>query len=278
MASALYRASARETTKRLDTILRSSLDSHFSESGIATICAYREEDRFFKENRDWVDIENRVLVDRHNQWRWLGLRLDFLGTLLILAVSMLTIGTRFTVSPAQTGVTLRVRLDGQVRLNDVLSAVSILWATDIRLVSTRSHLVYAVVANFDHRKASYPSLFDRAAAWYGDRMYLAARKRFTDAAATLQPVFTYFFTGFVPRRFAQARWLLFGPVPAPGVELEFANTMLDFYINFVNDLNPGPSWPQYNSDTRQVFQLQGHILPLRTSFTDLFNTTELLDE
>jgi hypothetical protein len=33
--------------------------------------------------------------------------------------------------------------------------------------------------------------------------------------------------------------LLFGPVPAPGVELEFANTMLDFYINFVNDLNPG---------------------------------------
>lgn len=33
--------------------------------------------------------------------------------------------------------------------------------------------------------------------------------------------------------------LLFGPVPVPGVELEFANTMLDFYINFVNDLNPG---------------------------------------
>jgi hypothetical protein len=33
--------------------------------------------------------------------------------------------------------------------------------------------------------------------------------------------------------------LLFGPVPDPGLELEFANTMLDFYINFVNDLNSG---------------------------------------
>jgi hypothetical protein len=33
--------------------------------------------------------------------------------------------------------------------------------------------------------------------------------------------------------------LLFGPVPAPGLELEFANTMLDLYINFINDLNPG---------------------------------------
>jgi hypothetical protein len=38
------------------------LYSHFSESlsGIATIRAYREEDRFLKENRDWVDIENRA--------------------------------------------------------------------------------------------------------------------------------------------------------------------------------------------------------------------------
>lgn len=32
--------------------------------------------------------------------------------------------------------------------------------------------------------------------------------------------------------------LLFGPVPTP-VENDFANQMLDFYINFINDLNPG---------------------------------------
>ena len=42
------------------------------------------------------------------------------------------------------------------------------------------------------------SLFDRAAAWYGDSMFLAPRRRFTAAAAKLQPVFTYFFTEFVP--------------------------------------------------------------------------------
>ena len=32
--------------------------------------------------------------------------------------------------------------------------------------------------------------------------------------------------------------LLFGPVP-DAVELDFANTYLDFYLNFINDLNPG---------------------------------------
>lgn len=82
--------------------------------------------------------------------------------------------------------------------------------------------------------------------------------------------------------------LLFGPVPAPSLELEFANTMLDFYITFVNDLNPGrmyffnsfvcfgggvcaaiypvvASWPQYNPDTKQVLQLQRDNI---TSITD----------
>ena len=32
--------------------------------------------------------------------------------------------------------------------------------------------------------------------------------------------------------------LLFGPLPSP-VEDDFANQMLDFYINFVNDMDPG---------------------------------------
>ena len=79
MVTAFYRASARETKvraskilsfhiftgthhQRLDVILRSSLYSHFSESlsGLATIRAYGEEGRFLKENRDWVDLENRA--------------------------------------------------------------------------------------------------------------------------------------------------------------------------------------------------------------------------
>lgn len=61
-AAMFYRASAREL-KRLDAILRSSLYSHFSESlsGLATIRAYGETDRFLRENRKRVDIENRYV-------------------------------------------------------------------------------------------------------------------------------------------------------------------------------------------------------------------------
>lgn len=47
-----------------DSILRSSLYSHFSESlsGLATIRAYGETDRFLEENQKRVDIENRYVL------------------------------------------------------------------------------------------------------------------------------------------------------------------------------------------------------------------------
>lgn len=45
--------------------------------------------------------------------RWLGIRLDFLGSLLTLSVALLTVGARFTLSPSQTGVALSYILSVQ---------------------------------------------------------------------------------------------------------------------------------------------------------------------
>ncbi|EIW84207.1 ABC transporter [Coniophora puteana RWD-64-598 SS2] len=106
-AAIFYRSSAREL-KRLDAILRSSLYSHFSESlsGLTTIRAYGEIDRFRLENEERVDIENRAYWMTVTNQRWLGMRLDFLGIILTFAVALLTVGTRFTISPGQIGVVL----------------------------------------------------------------------------------------------------------------------------------------------------------------------------
>ncbi|KAG1785703.1 ABC transporter [Suillus plorans] len=106
-AALFYRASAREL-KRLDALLRSSLYSHFSESlsGLTTIRAYGEFDRFRVENIQLIDVENRAYWLTVVNQRWLAMRLDFLGALLTLAVALLTVGIRFSISPGQTGVTL----------------------------------------------------------------------------------------------------------------------------------------------------------------------------
>ncbi|KAI0321758.1 alpha/beta-hydrolase [Amylostereum chailletii] len=135
------------------------------------------------------------------------------------------------------------------------------------------------------------SLFDRASAWYGDNMFLAARRRFVDSAASLQPVFAYHFREFIPGNnvtfgvaHASELPLLFGgPIPASDVELEFANTYLDFYLNFISDLNPGPAWPQFSPETNLILQLKrDNITPIvdnfREEMTDFLNSVEVLDE
>jgi len=96
-------------------VLRSSLYSHFSEtlSGLATIRAYKESERFRLDNERRVDIENRAYWLTVTNQRWLGIRLDFLGALLTFIVAILTVGTRFTISPAQTGLVLSYILSVQ---------------------------------------------------------------------------------------------------------------------------------------------------------------------
>ncbi|KAK0469912.1 ABC transporter, partial [Desarmillaria tabescens] len=112
-AAAFYRASAREL--KVHAVLRSSLYSHFSESltGLATIRAYGESERFLKENEERIDVENRAYWLTVTNQRWLSIRLDLLGALLTFSVAMLTVGTRFSISPAQTGLALSYILSVQ---------------------------------------------------------------------------------------------------------------------------------------------------------------------
>ncbi|KAA1467555.1 alpha/beta-hydrolase [Dentipellis sp. KUC8613] len=135
------------------------------------------------------------------------------------------------------------------------------------------------------------SLFDRAAAWYGDNMFLAARRRFFEKAAPLQPIFAYHFREFILGNnitlgvaHASELPLLFGPVPlAAAIETGFAQTWLDFYLNFIHDLSPGPAWPQYKLGSKLVLQLKrDNITPIVDDFhqdmTDFLNSPEVLSE
>nr|XP_019044875.1 ATP-binding cassette transporter YOR1 [Kwoniella bestiolae CBS 10118]OCF23805.1 ATP-binding cassette transporter YOR1 [Kwoniella bestiolae CBS 10118] len=104
--AAFYRRSSREF-KRIDSILRSSLYSHFSESlsGVATIRSYGESDRFFKDNVYRMDVENRAYYLTIINQRWLGLRLDFLGSLLSFSVAIIVVCSH-KVSAASGGLGL----------------------------------------------------------------------------------------------------------------------------------------------------------------------------
>jgi ABC-type multidrug transport system fused ATPase/permease subunit len=108
-----YRKSSREF-KRIDAILRSSLYSHFSESlsGIATIRSYGESDRFVSENIKRMDVENRAYYLTIVNQRWLGIRLDMLGSLLTFAVAIIVI-TSHAVTAAEGGLALSTMITVQ---------------------------------------------------------------------------------------------------------------------------------------------------------------------
>ncbi|WFD23830.1 hypothetical protein MEQU1_002524 [Malassezia equina] len=105
--SSFYRSSAREF-KRVDALLRSKLYSHFAESltGLTTIRAYRESARFLRDNYKYMDLQNRAYFLTIVNQRWLGLRLDILGSLCVLVTGLLCAARVGGVDPSTAGVAL----------------------------------------------------------------------------------------------------------------------------------------------------------------------------
>ncbi|KAF9266437.1 alpha/beta-hydrolase [Marasmius fiardii PR-910] len=165
-------------------------------------------------------------------------------------------------------------IDNSKVTEDVLQETHRLWAENDRTLN----------APFN----TGDSLFDRAESWYTNEMYLAPRRLFFQNAASRQDVFAYYFREFIPGNdpvlgvvHASELQLFYGPVP--DVEVDFANTMTDFYLNFIWNLNPGDQWPKYNLNTRPVLQLlRGNITVIPddwdTDKTDFLNSERVLGE
>ncbi|OBT92685.1 hypothetical protein VE01_09685 [Pseudogymnoascus verrucosus] len=87
-----YLRTSREL-KRLDSTSKSPIYAHFQESlgGISTIRAYGQQERFTMENEWRVDANLRAYFPSINANRWLAVRLEFLGSLIILGAATFAI-------------------------------------------------------------------------------------------------------------------------------------------------------------------------------------------
>ncbi|KAL8749541.1 MAG: hypothetical protein Q9184_006768 [Pyrenodesmia sp. 2 TL-2023] len=106
-AAAYYRASAREM-KRHESVLRSGVFSRFGEavSGVSSIRAYGLEDRFVRGIREAVDQMNSAYYLTFSNQRWLSVRLDAIGSLLVFTTGILVVTSRFDVNPSIAGLVL----------------------------------------------------------------------------------------------------------------------------------------------------------------------------
>lgn len=115
-----YLASSREL-RRLDSVSRSPIFAHFQEtlSGVATIRAYNQMDRFTFLNRHNTDNNMRAYHPSVSANRWLAVRLEFIGSIIILGSSGLLIMTLRSghVTPGLVGLSVSYALQVTQSLN-----------------------------------------------------------------------------------------------------------------------------------------------------------------
>lgn len=118
-----YYQSASRELKRLMSMSRSPIFSHFQESlnGVSTIRAFDQIDRFKHMNENSIDIHIKVLYLFRSTNKWLSVRLQSLGALIVLTtVGAIVFGaTKNAFSPGMIGIMLTYVLE----ITDLLSSI-----------------------------------------------------------------------------------------------------------------------------------------------------------
>ncbi|KAL8939767.1 MAG: hypothetical protein Q9216_003181 [Gyalolechia sp. 2 TL-2023] len=139
-----YLRTSREL-KRLDSISKSPIYAHFQESlgGLTTIRAYRQQHRFALENEWRVDENMRAYFPSINANRWLAVRLEFIGSFIILAAAsfaIVSVATGGGLSAGMVGLAMSYALQITQSLNWIVRQTV---EVETNIVSVERVLEYA---------------------------------------------------------------------------------------------------------------------------------------
>ncbi|KAF8202113.1 multidrug resistance-associated ABC transporter [Pholiota molesta] len=122
-----YLATSREL-KRMDAVTRSPIFAWFSESlaGLSTIRAFHQETIFVAANQKRIDHNQICYLPSISVNRWLSVRLEFVGALIILIVAFLAMSALITtgVDAGLVGLVLSYALNTTSSLNWVVRSAS----------------------------------------------------------------------------------------------------------------------------------------------------------
>uniref|UniRef100_A0A8D3BQW4 Multidrug resistance-associated protein 1-like n=1 Tax=Scophthalmus maximus TaxID=52904 RepID=A0A8D3BQW4_SCOMX len=94
--------------RRLDSVTRSPIFSHFGEtvSGLSVIRAYGHQERFLKHNEIVMDENLKSIYPWIVSNRWLAIRLEFLGNLVVFFAALFAVIARETMDSGLVGLSI----------------------------------------------------------------------------------------------------------------------------------------------------------------------------
>lgn len=108
----IFYVSTSRQLKRIESATKSPVYSHFSETilGRQSIRAFKIMSEFTLESNHRVDVNNMSYYTACVASRWLSVRLEFLGFIVVLSASMVAVLLRDTISPGIAGLSVTYSL------------------------------------------------------------------------------------------------------------------------------------------------------------------------
>ncbi|KAJ7325076.1 hypothetical protein JRQ81_018096 [Phrynocephalus forsythii] len=140
-----YVATSRQL-RRLDSVTRSPIYSHFSETvtGLSVIRAYGHQDRFLRHNEKIVDINQKTVYSWIVSNRWLAVRLEFVGNLVVFFAALLAVFAKGSLDTGMVGLSISSALSVTQTLNWLVRMTSEL---ETNTVAVERIYEYTEVAN-----------------------------------------------------------------------------------------------------------------------------------
>ncbi|XP_066905610.1 multidrug resistance-associated protein 1 [Halyomorpha halys] len=109
--------------KRLESVSRSPVFSHFGESvtGSSIIRAYNAQERFIKESEEKVDNNQVCTFPVVVAARWLTIRLQMIGNIIVFISALVTVINKDSLSPGIVGLMISYALQTTQSLNWIVS-------------------------------------------------------------------------------------------------------------------------------------------------------------
>ncbi|XP_068192205.1 multidrug resistance-associated protein 1 isoform X2 [Antennarius striatus] len=152
-----YVASSRQL-KRLESVSRSPIYTHFNETvlGTSVIRAFGEQERFIRESDQRVDHNQEAYYPSVIANRWLAVRLEFVGNLIVSFAALCAVIARESLSPGITGLSISYALQLTASLNWLVRMSSDVETNIVAVEKVKEYSDTEKEAEWRHEPSSLP--------------------------------------------------------------------------------------------------------------------------